>query len=86
MHRYLQFSNVGRSKFSGRKLLHPEIISVADIEEVAIDGAKKYLCSREIDCVYHAKTNEGRIYTSQQEVGKFSIVEIKNAKTTNKPR
>jgi len=37
MARYLQFENVGRSKYSNKKLLHPEITSPDDIAQVVMN-------------------------------------------------
>lgn len=85
MHRYLQFFNIERNKFSGGKLLHPEIVSCDDILDVATDEARKHFVSDNVNCVYCPRTNKGTVFDGVSSVGEFSIVEVENA-TTNRPR
>lgn len=77
MNRYLQFSNVGRSKFSGKKLLHPEISHPDEIAEVAFLEARKHLMSRDVNCVYDLAKNKGSVFAGVRTVGSFSIIESK---------
>lgn len=74
MSRYLQFTNVGRKKFSGKKLLHPEITTPDEIAEVAFFEARKHLMSRDVNCVYDSEKNEGLVSAGFHVVGRFTIV------------
>lgn len=74
MKRYLQFENVGRSHFSGRKLLHTEITTPDEIANVAYDIVRNYLMSQDIECTYDSETNTGLVHTGFHTAGRFFIV------------
>lgn len=84
MNRYIQFTNVGRRKFSGRKLLHPEITTPNDIAAVAYDEAIKHLMSVDVNTTYNSEKNEGLVTAGFHIVGRFTIVNKKETRNDKK--
>lgn len=74
--RYLQFENVGRAKFSGKRLLHPEITSPDEIAQVACEEACQHLMSRDVHATYDSEINKGNVFAGGRNVGGFAISEL----------
>lgn len=76
MTRILRFENVGRSKWSGDKKLHPEHQTPDEIADAAYEEARKHLMSHDVEAVYDASTNKGTIEAGFHTAGHFTVIEV----------
>ena len=77
MDRYIEFKEVGRGKYSGKRLLHPEISTPDEIAYAAYQEARRHVASHEVDASYDPESNVGLIFVGGFRcVGKFSVVNV----------
>lgn len=71
----IKFDNLGRENYSGSIPVDTSLgLSAEDIAAFAYGEAVKHLMSRDVQCVYDSKKNEGLVFAGFHKVGKFTVV------------